>query len=664
MRNHFLSLLAFAVSCVVASAQNSPVMEMSSPDGSLMLSVTQTDGKIFYEVKKDGTTFIAPSALGLRLDFADYTSGLSCDVVATPVTAEYNYSVPTIKQRNVKVAYNVATLPVKALVKRRMMGRFIENEECVFEVEWRLSNSDVAFRYNIKRPSGDQILASKVMEELTEFVVPKGSTTFLCPQMTPMTGFAGTAPSYETGYTPDEATGKNGWGDGYVFPCLFRNADNGWILISETGTNGSYCGCHLKNVEGDKYAIAFPNEKECNGNGNSEPGITLPCSTPWRTITIGESLKPVVETTVAWDLVERQYEPSREYKYGCGSWSWIIGMDPSCNYDEQKRYIDFSAEMGYETVLIDALWDVQIGRDKMADLVAYAKSKGVGIFLWYNSNGYWNHAPQSPRLKMDRSFVRRQEMKWLNEIGVRGLKIDFFGGDKQMVMQLYEDILADANDYGLEIIFHGCTLPRGWEKMYPNFVAAEAVRASENLHFGQGDCDNEAFCATIHPFVRNTVGSMDFGGSALNKFWNADNKTGNVRRTTDAFALATSILFQSPVQHFALAPNNLTDAPMEAINFMKCVNTLWDEVAFIDGYPGKYVVLARRTGDKWTVVGINAEEGVKTIDVDLSKFGFGDKVTLYGDDVKSGALVRKEVKTGKKNIVRVQMVKGGGFVIE
>ena len=167
-------------------------------------------------------------------------------------------------------------------------------------------------------------------------------------------------------------------------------------------------------------------------------------------------------------------------------------------------------------------------------------------------------------------------------------------------MKLYEDILFDANDFGLMVIFHGCTLPRGWERMFPNFAASEAVLASENLHFTQKSCDAEAFNACLHPFIRNTVGSMDFGGSTLNHYYNSTNSAemwGGNRITSDVFALATAILFQSGMQHFALAPNNLTDAPEWAIGFMKDVPVTWDEVRFIDGYPGKYVILARRHGE-------------------------------------------------------------------
>ena len=436
--------------------------------------------------------------------------------------------------------------------------------------------------------------------------MPEGTTTFLCPQMKPMTGFARTAPSYETGYTLDDAMGKNGWGSGYTFPCLFKTP-GGWILLSEAGTDGNYVGCRLQNEGGALYRIGFPLAEEMNGVGSVTPAVSLPAVTPWRTITLGETLKPIVETTVTNDFVQPKYKASKDYTYGKGSWSWIIGMDPSCNFDEQKRYIDFSAAMGYRSVLVDALWDTQIGYEKMEELARYGKEKGVGLFLWYNSNGNWNDAPQGPRGKMDKSGPRRQEMAWMQKNGIFGIKVDFFGGDKQPMMQLYEDILTDANDFGLQVIFHGCTLPRGWERMYPNFVAAEAVLASENLHFGQGACDAEAMNACIHPFIRNTVGSMDFGGSTLNKHYNVDNQHGTTRKTSDVFAMATALLFQSSVQHFALAPNNLTDAPDWAVQFMKDVPTLWDETRFIDGYPGKYCIMARRSGSKWYVVGVTSD---------------------------------------------------------
>jgi hypothetical protein len=310
------------------------------------------------------------------------------------------------------------------------------------------------------------------------------------------------------------------------------------------------------------------------------------------------------------------------------------------------------------------LWDTQIGHNKIEELAKYGKSKGVDLFLWYNSNGHWNDAPQGPRGIMSNLINRRKEMAWMQSIGVKGIKVDFFGGDKQVTMQLYEDILHDANDFGLSVIFHGCTLPRGWERMFPSFIASEAVLASEMLHFSQDMCNNEAFNATIHPFIRNTVGAMDFGGSALNQYWNANNEPGHgsKRVTSDVFALATTVLFQSSVQHFALAPNNINDAPSWAIDFMKKVPTTWDETVFIDGYPGKYAVLARRKGDKWYVAGINAENNNKKIKVSLPMVKSDAQLQVYSDNSSLQGGV-KSSKLSKNNTIDIQMPKNGGFVI-
>lgn len=626
-------------------AQNESVF--CSPDGKLKVTVSNTNGQAAYQVSQEDVVCIASSPLGVKTNFADLTQGLVMKDCKTSKVTD-NYTLNTIKQSHVSYEATEAVCT------------FEKEGQLAMDIIFRVSNRDVAFRYKLY-PKKDTRVAV-IEDEASSFMLPEGTTTFLCPQSGPMGGFARTSPSYETPYTLDAPMGTNGWGQGFTFPCLFKNADKGWILISETGTDSNYVGCRLLNVQGALYKIGFPQSGEMNGIGSTTPSIALPGETPWRTITIGTTLKEIVETTVPWDLVKPKYAASRDYTYGKGTWSWIIKMDPSCNFDEQKNYIDFSAAMGYRSVLIDALWDVQIGYDKIEELARYGKEKGVGIFLWYNSNGSWNDAPQSPLGKMDRSGVRRKEMAWMQQAGILGIKVDFFGGDKQPMMQLYEDILTDANDFGLQVIFHGCTLPRGWERMYPNYVASEAVLASENLHFGQGACDAEARNGCTHPFIRNVVGSMDFGGSTLNKRYSADNQHGTTRRTSDVYALATAVLFQSSVQHFALAPNNLTDAPAWAIDFMKQVPTTWDEVRYIDGYPGKYVVLARRAGDRWYVAGINADEQPLKKTVTLSMFDKGQQLTVYSDNPQLEGSV-KTVKQNKKQQVTITIPQNGGVVI-
>jgi len=623
---------------------------VKSPDGKLKVFVSISNGIPVYSISYNEKTFLENSPLGLKTNVGDFTTGLSLKSGPIQNKIDEKYELLNIKQRAV---YYEADEAVFSFTK--------ENKPAI-DVIFRVSNNNVAFKYKIHPQK--EIMSCVVEEEASGFMLPQGTTTFLCPQSKPMTGFARSAPSYETTYTLDDAMGKNGMGEGYTFPCLFKVNNKGWVLISETGVDGNYCGSRLIGHEKGLYTIGFPMPGENNGNGTTAPGIALPGETPWRTITVGETLNPIVETTIPFDLVQPKYKASKEYQYTKGTWSWIMKMDSNTTFPVQKQYIDFSNALGYETILVDALWDTQIGKDKIVELAEYGKSKNVGLYLWYNSNGYWNDAPQGPRGKMDNAAIRRAEMAWMKSIGVKGIKVDFFGGDKQVTMKLYEDILTDANDFGLMVIFHGCTLPRGWERMYPNYAASEAVLASENLHFGQASCDNEARNAAIHTFIRNTVGSMDFGGSALNEFYNSDNipNKGSKRMTSDVFALATAVLFQSGVQHFALAPNNLTDTPDWEINFMKEVPTTWDEVRFLDGYPGKYVVFARRKANKWYIAGVNAQKETIKLKLKLPMIASGSALKVYADDENlNGKVETIKLKSNKE--VEIKIPNNGGVLL-
>lgn len=627
----------------IARAQNKTI---ASPNGNLKVIIDVIDGGVIYTVKFDNTIIIENAPLGFRTKKADFTKNLTF-VNAESRKVSKTYEQDKIKQSQITYNANILRYTVK------------DSKDRQFSVLVQVSDNDIAFRYEIDK--WGETRAIVVEKELTGFSFPQETSSFLSNAMRPMTGFARTAPSYESAYTADKPIAEQTAGGGYVFPALYKVKDEYWVLLSETGVRSLYPASHLSAYQDGNFYIEYPNEKENNGFGSSGAQLGLPGVTPWRTITIGKSLKPVVETTIPWDVVEPLYEPSQEYEYGKGSWSWIIWQDASMNYKDQKAYIDLAATMDFKYILIDAWWDERIGYDRMKVLIDYAASKDVGVFLWYNSNGIVNDAFQTPLNKMNTSIERKKEMKWLQEAGVKGLKVDFFGGDKQETIRLYEDILSDANDYGLMIIFHGTTLPRGWERMYPNFVGSEAVVASEMLVFVEDVRKKEAYNATLHPFIRNAVASMEFGGVVLNDYLNRGNKSGQKRLTTDAFQLATGVLFQNPVQMFALTPNNLDDAPKFELDFLKELPTTWDETRFIDGYPGKFSVLARRNGDTWYVAGVNAESEPKKLNLDLS-FLAGKTASLINDD-KDGDTFTKEIKIPKNGKLNLTIQSGGGFVI-
>ena len=637
---------AFALLASQALAQS---ITVTGPDTRLKVDLAVNGGIPLYSVSYDGKTILEKSPLGFIANTGNFSQGMS---LIGQETSQINktYTQDRIKRSVVNYAANELTVRLQNTNKQPV------------NIVFRVSNNDVAFRYEI--PKSSETGSMVINEEKTGFDFPEYTTTFLTPQSDAMIGWKRTKPSYEEEYTPDAPMNtRSQYGHGYTFPGLFRIGNDGWALVSETGVDSKFCASRLSDATPEGlYTIAYPMPEENNGNGTSAPGITLPGVTPWRTITVGNNLKPIVETTVPWDVVEPRYESEHTYQFGRGTWSWILWQDGSINFDDQIRYINLAAAMGYEFFLIDNWWDKNIGHKRMEELARYAQSKNVSPIVWYSSSGYWNDIEQSPTNIMDNPITRKREMKWLQKIGAKGIKVDFFGGDKQETMRLYEAILSDADDHGLMVIFHGCTLPRGWERMYPNYVGSEAVLASENLIFNQHFNDNEAFNACLHPFIRNAVGSMEFGGTFLNKRYNRTNDGGTTRRTSDVFQLATAVLFQNPIQNFALAPNNLTDAPEVALDFMKQIPTTWDETVFIDGYPGKYAVLARRHGNRWYIAGINAQKEPLKLSLNLPMLNNGDVVVTYTDG-KQGEPQRKELSVKTATSVPVTIQPNGGVIL-
>ena len=626
---------------------------VKSPNGQLVVTIDDERGLVNYSVTYQGKTFLKPSALGLKSDIGDFTQGLTLkDVKQSKIDQHYQMT-----RTKASSAHYVAQQADLTYTNRQ--GLPITITFCV-------SDNDIAFRYSLQ-PKGDSRLSTVIYNETTSFNFPEATTTFLTPQSLPMVGWQRTKPSYEEDYKADmPMTERSAFGEGFTFPCLFK-VPNGWVLVSETGVGSNYCGSHLSDYAASSgYTIAFPNIGEMNGLGSSWAGLSLPGSTPWRTITLGTTLKPIVETTIPYDVVEPLYEPSQAYQPGRYTWSWLIWQDESVNYDDQVKMIDLSAAMGYEYVLVDNWWDKQIGRDRIVELNRYANSKGVKLLLWYNSNGYANDAPQTPRNCMNTALARNREMAWLQKLGIAGIKVDFLGSDKQENLKLYEDILADANRYGLQVVFHGCTIPRGWERMYPNYVASEAALASENVNFSEYHAKQEGFELCMHPFARNAVGSFDWGGIIMNHHISRDNKSRHRRYTTDIFEMASGIVLQTSVNCVAIYPNNLQDVPQFELDFLKQLPTTWDETRFLDGYPTKYVVLARRTGDKWYVAGMNGTQQAKTLQLSLPMFA-GQTVQCYIDQPsKNGApctSVLKALKVDKKGIAKVTLQPMGGIII-
>ena len=500
----------------------------------------------------------------------------------------------------------------------------------------RAYNDGVAFRYAL-----DGLQHTRPTEELTAYRIAEGTKRWMQKWTEP----------YEA-FFPLSTTGENEnkrWG----YPALIQSADNVFALITEAGIERFNSASSLYNDRNKEEYRVVLDENQQNTTGQ--------WLSPWRVVIVGE-LKDVVASTLVTDVSDPcRIEDTSWIKPGSVSWIYWAYNHGSNDYQIVRKYVDMAVEMHWPYVLIDAEWDEMKNGGNIEDAIRYAHDKGVKPILWYNSSTAWIKAwgAPGPHERLNAPENREREFVWLEKMGVAGVKIDFFAGDKQPTIQLYEEILSDANDNGLMVIFHGCTIPRGWERMYPNYVGSEAVLASENLYFTQRSCDMEALNTCLHPFIRNAIGCMEFGGCFLSRRLHREPNKGNYRKTTDVFELATTVLFQNPIQNFALVPNNISDAPAVCIDYMKQVPTTWDETVFIDGYPGKYVVMARRNGDKWYLAAVNATGEPLKLNLDLPMFK-GREVQLYsGGNNPSVA----PVKVKAKGLYKVTIPSQDGMVM-
>ncbi|MET0394100.1 MAG: glycoside hydrolase family 97 catalytic domain-containing protein, partial [Chitinophagaceae bacterium] len=523
------------------------------------------------------------------------------------------------------------------------------------KIIFRVCNDGLAFRYELD----NEEKRHTIRKEISSFHLPAGTRAWLQPMSIAKSGWEHTNPSYEEHYLQDIPAGtpsplRSGW----VYPALFHHGDS-WVVISESGIDSNYCGTRLVNDSASSiYRIGFPDQREIFPGGDIYPVKTgRYWRTPWRIIAMG-TLKTIAESTLGTDFAEPSpvHVDTSFIKPGKAAWSWIMSKDDSIVYSEQKRYIDFAADMHWQYCLIDVNWDTKIGYGKIKELADYAAGRNVGLLLWYNSAGDWNTTPYHPKSKLLTTELRQQEFRRLQEMGIKGVKIDFFGGDGQSVMKYYIDILHDAAKYHLLVNFHGATLPRGWQRMYPNLMTTEAVRGFEMVTFMQDDADREAVHCTILPFTRNLFDPMDFTPMNLSGI-----PTQVKRRTTPGFELALSVLFLSGIQHYAESPAGMQHMPDFVKGFLRQLPVQWDDVRFIDGYPGKYVVLARRSGDSWYICGINAQKEEMVLSIDLS-FMQHKALNLISDD-NGGSLKQSVITPSSLKTLPVTMKPNGGFVI-
>lgn len=598
------------------------------------------EGVVNYSVYHQGKRVLDSSNLGIIRVDASFYKNMEIIGINDPQAITDAYTMLQGKRKNSVYNANQYVVHLK------------NKDDQLIDIIFQLSDHGVAFRYHFPESSKD---IKEIIEEKTTYNFNSTTKSWLQPMAKAKTGWSQTNPSYEEHYNMNIAIDtKPEIGEGWVFPALFNTNDT-WVLISETQLDSTYCGSRLMYNDSKKaLQIAFPQKEEIFPEGGLNPISKLPWYTPWRFMAIGD-LQTITESTLGTDLATKAIAMDTSFiKSGLSSWSWVLLKDDFTTYKTSMQFIDYAAEMNWQYCLIDADWDTKIGFEKMKALTTYAKTKNVKIIVWYNSSGSWNTTPYHPKSKLLTANDRNNEFKKLKGIGVSGVKIDFFGGDGQSMIAYYHNILNDAATHKLLVNFHGATLPRGWQRTYPHLMTMESIKGEEFITFDQKNADLQPSHCALLPFTRNVFDPMDFTPMVLDSIPNIN------KSTTPAFELALPVLFLSGIQHIAEIPSGMRKQPQYVIDYLKDIPTNWDDSKFISGYPGKDVVMARKKGNTWYVVGINGEQKTKEIELDLSFITNDGYIILENDN----GFLQKNISKTETSKIKVTMNPYGGFVMK
>ncbi|MDB4883670.1 MAG: glycoside hydrolase family 97 protein [Gemmatimonadetes bacterium] len=654
MNRRLIRPLSIAIAIVLlANAANAQRTDSTAQSSDLTL--VNRERTLRYTLLVDGDTLayrvdrltpegaspvLEPSPLGIARSSEDFTRGLTL-VSASRVTDVVDaYRMTTGKQRDVRHR------------ARQRVFTFRSASGAPLTITARAYEDGVAFRYGFPRGVAEQ---DSLIGEATGFHLPVGGRAWMQPYQKVSTW----APAYESDYRNGIPTGTPAPEDaGWAMPMLFQTSDS-WVLVTEAGLDRTSYAVHLEQRADDGlYRVRLPEEAETYGVAPRAAAISFPWVSPWRVIMVGPTLGMIVESTLVTDLAPpAAFTDVSWIKPGRVSWSWWSDMASPRDYQKVFPFVDLSRRMHWEYSLLDVGWQEMSGGGDANDLVEYAKTSGVDLIVWYNSGGAHNQVPDAgPRDLMVDPEVRRAELQRIRALGVKGIKVDFMQSDKQYLIALYEDILRDAAANHLFVDFHGSTIPRGWQRTYPNLLSMEAVRGSEQY----GDSlfqRNAPVLNTIYPFTRNVIGSMDYTPMI---FGDAPGRLPNL--TTNAHELALSVVFESGLQHFVSTPAMVDSQPEYVRDFLQVVPTTWDETRFIDGYPGRLAVLARRRGTDWYVAGISADTATAVVEVPLRFLGTGTyDVGLISDGDVQRSFANATTTLTVRDTMSVELAPRGGF---
>jgi alpha-glucosidase len=589
--------------------------------------------QVGYNSESSSTLVIPKIALGIARSDQDFQKELTYIKTSKVVGITENYTMPYGKKLLRKNAANELVVSFENKNKSKM------------NIILRAYNDGFTFRYEFPESTGTFI----IKDEFTSYQIPRERTRWMEKWNAANEGLYAATSGNKV--IPQE----------YCYPALINTPDKAcWCLIHEADLNSSYCGTKLSNVvDTSMYKLTFPNPKDARGVGEVYPMITLPWKSPWRVLTIG-TLADIVESTLTEDVSEPSKIKNTDYiKPGKVSWNYWSSNHGTKDYKIVSSFADLAADMQWPYTLLDWEWDSMTNGGNLEDALSYIHSKGIKPLMWYNSGGDHTWVPSTPKDRMLTHENRVAEFTKLKKLGVVGVKVDFFESEKQHMIKYYLDILEDAAKFEMLVYFHGCLVPRGWSRTYPNMMTYEGVRGAEWYNNGPEFSAAAPEHNTILPFTRNVVGAMDYTPVT---FTNSQFP----HHTSYGHELALSVIFESPLQHLADRPEgyyNLPDAPK---SFLKKVPTAWDNTKLIEGVPGQEVILARQSGDEWYLAGISAserKEKQKAIQLNFLKDNQEYIATIITDGEHDQALKTQIIKVNNKSTIDIKMLRRGGFAI-
>ncbi len=618
-------VIAFLLSTCVATFAQNLQRTFSSPNGKIEWKAEDNASKaktfvISYRDGKSDVRVLNLTGYGLLTKDGDGRTLVLKDI-SEPKHISENYRMLVGKKSECKNEAN------------EIVYTFADDLQRPMRMRVRLYDDGVAFRYEL-----EGLEHTAITEDLTTYHIAEGTRRW----------FQQWNESYED-FFPMSTTGKGEkqhWG----YPCLLQENDV-FALITEAGIERNNSASSLKNEQNPEDYQVFLDENTLHYSGA--------WNTPWRVIIIGKK-QDLVASTLVTDVSEPcRLKDTSWIQPGSVSWIYWAYNHGSNDLNIIKKYVDMARALKLPYVLIDAEWDEMQNGATIEEALQYAKDNGIKPLLWYNSSTAWLKAwgAPGPHNKLNDSETREKEFAWLEKMGVAGVKIDFFAGDKQETMAYCIDLLECAARHHLMVNFHGATIPRGWQRTYPNLLSTEAVYGAEWYNNNPVLTDKAACHNATLPFTRGIIGSMDYTPCTF-----SDSQHPHI--TTNAHELALPVLFESALMHWADKPESYLAQPKEVQNFISNLPTTWDETRLLSGYPGESVVMARRKGNAWYVAGINGKDESQKLSFNISSLASPKaKFLLFEDGDKSE-------NPWKISIGKVSELKGmmhllprGGFVM-